>query len=187
MPLVLRNVKGAELTWTELDNNFTFLENEISNAISTIAGADVVRVATQSFTPQQQLQGRVNIGAASQDDVTDIDGRLTDIEAYNFVLYNAQSPTAQQQQTARNNIGAMPVLTKGIFEHVLTANDVANAIMTFTLQHTPNMLEWDFLFIGSGPVSPSSYTVSGNILSVDTSTIGYPMQAGRVLMFRYKY
>jgi len=106
----------------------------------------------------------------------------------------------QQQQTARDNIDvysklevdsaiatATKVFTKAVFEHTLTASDVANTIMTFALTHTPKMDEWEFLFIGSAPVSPVSYSVSGNTLSIDTSTIGYPMQAGRLLIFRYMY
>lgn len=31
MALTLRNVKGSELTWTELDNNFTTLDTKIDN------------------------------------------------------------------------------------------------------------------------------------------------------------
>lgn len=31
MALTLRNVKGSELTWNEVDGNFSYLDNKINN------------------------------------------------------------------------------------------------------------------------------------------------------------
>lgn len=180
--LVISYLNGSTniLSISNLFTNFIESVNSKTGKHITIDIADIQNL-TQELAARVPLGRRIEIDGDVKDLNTDAVFNTTNVK------FTAQSLSAQQQETARNNIGAMPMLTKGLFEHILTANDVANTIMTFTLQHTPNMLEWDFLFIGSGPVSPSSYTVSGNTLSVDTSTIGYPMQAGRVLMFRYKY
>lgn len=79
-----------------------------------------------------------------------------------------------------------PKYSIGLFKHILTQQDIANTVMTFTLPDIPNG-KWDFLHIGSGPVNPDSYSVSGNILSVNTSLIDYVVQSGRSLTFRYEY
>lgn len=77
--------------------------------------------------------------------------------------------------------------TKALFEHVLTAGDIANPIIDLPLPNTPDLTEWDFLYINSGAVSPASYTVVGNHLLIDTALLAYPIQAGRRITFRYMY
>lgn len=185
MTLVLRNVKQTELTWVELDANFTYLDNRIDQVAQQTSSNDIVRITQQSFLPAEQTQARANISAADLNDVVNLENRVELLEGLEYVSYNPQIVTVQQQQIARENLGLK--FTKAVFEHTLTASDVANTIMTFALTHTPKMDEWEFLFIGSAPVSPVSYSVSGNTLSIDTSTIGYPMQAGRLVIFRYMY
>ena len=122
------------------------------------------------------------------------------IDSADNVKFVPQILSAPQQQTARNNIDvysktevidaiatATAPKTKGFFEHILTAADIANTIMDFALPNTPDPNEWDFLYINSGAVSPLTYTVNGNILSIDTTKLAYPVQAGRRVTFRYMY
>jgi len=107
MTLVLRTVKGAELTWSELDNNFVWLQNRIDEVEQQISGNDVVRVIPQTFLPSEQQQARANILAADIESVNDLDDRVSDIELWEPVMYNAQQPTVQQQEQARDNIDAV--------------------------------------------------------------------------------
>lgn len=104
MNLVLRAVKGAELTWSELDNNFVWLQNRIEEVEQQISGDDVVRVTPQTFLPSEQQQARANILAADIESVNELQDRVSDIELWEPVAYNAQQPTAQQQEQARDNI-----------------------------------------------------------------------------------
>lgn len=104
MALVLRTVKGAELTWAELDNNFVWLQNRIEEVEQQISGNDVVRVIPQTFLPSEQQQARANILAADIESVNDLGDRVSDIELWEPVMYNAQQPTTQQQEQARDNI-----------------------------------------------------------------------------------
>jgi|GEM_PF-6079577 len=104
MNLVLRTVKGAELTWSELDNNFVWLQNRIDEVEQQISGDDVVRVTPQTFLPSEQQQARSNILAADIESVNDLNYRVSDIELWEPVMYSAQQPTAQQQEQVRNNI-----------------------------------------------------------------------------------
>lgn len=118
----------------------------------------------------------------------------------NPVSYSPQSPSSIEQQTARDNIDvysrtevddaislATTPKTKALFEHVLTAGDIANPIIDLTLPNTPDLTEWDFLYINSGAVSPVSYTIVGNHLLIDKALLAYPIQAGRRITFRYMY
>lgn len=118
----------------------------------------------------------------------------------NPVSYSPQTPSIIEQQTARDNMDvysraevdnaiedATAPKTKALFEHVLTAGDIANPIIDLPLPNTPDLTEWDFLYINSGAVSPASYTVVGNHLLIDTALLAYPIQAGRRITFRYMY
>lgn len=107
MALVLRTVKGAELTWAELDNNFVWLQNRIEEVEQQISGDDVVRVTVQTFLPSEQQQARANILAADIESVNDLSDRVSDIELWEPVMYTAQQPTVQQQEQARDNIDAV--------------------------------------------------------------------------------
>lgn len=200
MAIVYRLVKNSELTWVELDGNFSFLDDKIDQVAAQTGSTEIVRVTPQVFLPAEEDQARVNIKAASVDQVIDLNDRVDFLETYNPVMYTPQILSPTEQQTARENINvyskeevddkistATQPKTKGYFEHVLTASDIANSIMTFTLPETPTMTEWEFLYIGAGILSPVSYSVSGNVLSIDQSTISYPVQVGRRLLFRYMY
>src|SRR5690606_35848680 len=77
--------------------------------------------------------------------------------------------------------------TKELFSHILTAGDITNPIINLTLPNAPDLNEWEFLYINSGAVSPESYSVSGTSLSIDTAKLAYPVQAGRVVTYRYMY
>jgi hypothetical protein len=65
-PITKRLVKGIELTWQELDNNFDFLDRNpavvltISGGLITVTGPGLYRLETE--------------GAASTDDLTGITG-----------------------------------------------------------------------------------------------------------------
>lgn len=107
MALVLRTVKGAELTWAELDNNFVWLQNRIEEVEQQISGDDVVRVTVQTFLPSEQQQARANILAADIESVNNLSDRVSDIELWEPVMYTAQQPTALQQEQARGNIDAV--------------------------------------------------------------------------------
>lgn len=120
MPLVLRNVKQAKLTWAELDGNFTYLEDKIDAVAAAAGGAEIVRVTPQDFLPAQQNQARANLLAAAAEDVVDLQDRVEFLESVDPVLYSAQSPTPTQKQTARDNIEALGVAEKGANNGVAT-------------------------------------------------------------------
>lgn len=107
MPLVLRSVKNAELTWSEVDGNFLYLENKIDELEQLVNGDEVVKVTAQSFLPAQEDQARTNIKAASAQALVDLEDRFNDLETMGVVTYAVQQPTAQQQQTARDNIDSV--------------------------------------------------------------------------------
>ncbi|SFO04585.1 hypothetical protein SAMN05421741_11817 [Paenimyroides ummariense] len=107
MPLILRSVKQTELTWTELDGNFTYLNNRIDAVEQLVNGNEVVKVTAQTFLPAQEDQARTNIKAASVQALMDLEDRFNDLETMGVVTYAVQQPTAQQQQTARDNIDSV--------------------------------------------------------------------------------
>lgn len=199
MPLVLRNIKNAELTWTEVDGNFLYLENKIDAVEQLVNGNEVVKVVAQTFLPSQQDQARANLQAASIEVVQDIEDRLVFLETIEPVTYDLQTPTPQQQEQLRLNadvygkqeindmLSPITGLSFGLFEHVLTTADLANPIITFNLPHAPSDKFMEFMFIGSAPVSPTCYVLSGARLEIDQSKFDYELQANRRLIFRYMY
>lgn len=199
MPLVLRNVKNAELTWTEVDGNFLYLENKIDELADLVNGDEVVKVTPQTFLPAQQDQARANLQAASVEVVQDIEDRLDFLETIEPVTYDLQTPTPQQQEQLRANANVFskqeindmlsPItgLSFGLFEHVLTTADLANPIIIFNLSHAPSDKFMEFMFIGSAPVSPTCYVLSGASLQIDQTKFDYELQANRRLIFRYMY
>lgn len=104
MPLVLRNIKNAELTWTELDGNFLYLENKIDYLEQLVNGDEIVKVTAQTFLPAQEDQARANIKAASLQGLVDLEERVDDLELVDYVAYSVQTMQPAQQQTARDNI-----------------------------------------------------------------------------------
>lgn len=199
MPLVLRNIKNAELTWTEVDGNFLYLENKIDDLEQLVNGDEVVKVTQQTFSTAQQNQALSNIGAVSAEQFTDLEERVNEIESNAYVSYSLQSPSVQEQENLRTNadvyskqevddmLSPITGLSFGLFEHVLTTADLANPIITFNLPHAPSDKFMEFMFIGSAPVSPTCYVLSGASLQIDQSKFDYELQANRRLIFRYMY
>lgn len=107
MPLVLRNVKNAELSWPEVDGNFLYLENKIDDLVQMVSGDEIVKVTPQGFLPGQEDQARANISAASLQQVADLEVRVDDLESFEYVSYSAQAMLPAQQQTARDNIDSV--------------------------------------------------------------------------------
>lgn len=80
MSLVLRSVKNAELTWSEVDGNFLYLENKIDKLAESVNGGEVLRVTSQDFLPEQQNQARENIEAVSVQQLSELTQRVDDLE-----------------------------------------------------------------------------------------------------------
>ncbi|WKW47256.1 hypothetical protein P3875_04110 [Myroides sp. JBRI-B21084] len=162
MPLVLRNIKQTELTWTELDDNFVYLENKINDVENQTVSNDIVKVTAQSFLPEQQAQGRANLGAASVESVEDLNERLEFVE----LIYN---------------------LTEATFTHEITQNDVDHTT-TFTVQlpNTPIPSTYNLLFIQGGFVNPTKYTIVGDVLSFEKADV-YNLVVGKLITLIYKY
>src|SRR5690606_17258593 len=149
------------LSWTEVDGNFLYLENKIDDLEQLVNGDEVVKVTQQNFMPGQQDTARANISAASLQQVVELESDVSDIQNLEIVTYTLQSPTSQQQEQLRANADVFskqeindmlaPVtgLSFGLFEHLLTAGDLANPVMVFNLPNVPSDKHMDFLFIGS--------------------------------------
>src|SRR5690606_14528716 len=103
--LTLRTVKGAKLTWSELDGNFTYLEDEIEAVRELADGDTLVRITPQVFLPEQRDQALANIGAAPQSVINDIEARVEFLETIQPVTYDLQTPTPEMQQQLRDNAG----------------------------------------------------------------------------------
>lgn len=199
MPLVLRSVKNDELEWSEVDGNFLYLENKIDDLEQLVNGDEVVKVTLQTFSTAQQNQALANVGAASAEQFTVLEERVDEIESNAYVSYSLQSPSVQEQENLRTNadvyskqeindmLSPVTGLSFGLFEHVLTTADLANPIIIFNLPHAPSDKFMEFMFIGSAPVSPSCYVLSGARLEIDQSKFDYELQANRRLIFRYMY
>jgi|SRR5690606_31392894 len=162
MPLVLRNVKQTELTWAELDGNFTYLEDYIEQVEQTVGSAEVVRVTPQTFLPSEQGQARANINAASIEVTDDLNNRLEFVEG----ILDVQEDT---------------------FTYVITQNDVDQPT-TFNVQlpNVPKPSAYNLLFIQGGFVSPTKYTVVNDILSFNKADV-YNLVVGKLITFIYKY
>lgn len=177
MALVLRTVKGAELTWSELDNNFVWLQNRIEEVEQQISGNEVVRVTLQTFLPSEQQQARSNILAADIESVNDLVNRVSDIELWDPVMYTAQQPTVQQQQQARENIG---VWLTSLYDESFDFDKSTNPGQQFTLAFSPTQVE--MVFDTNTPIwfDQGDFTVVGNVL-----TINYPMEDEAIIKIKY--
>lgn len=162
MPLVLRNVKQTELTWAELDGNFTYLEDYIAQVEQQTGSNEIVRVIPQTFLPAEQDQARANINAASVDVTNDIENRLQFVE---------ESLDVQEN----------------VFTHVITQPDV-DAPTTFSVQlpNVPIPSSYNLLFIQGGFVNPTKYTVVNDVLSFDKADV-YNLVLGKLITFIYRY
>lgn len=127
MPLVLRSVKNAELTWPEVDGNFLYLENKIDDLEQLFNGDEVVKVTEQTFLPEQQAQARANMYAADVGTVRVIGERVEDIENLELVLYAEQAVTEEQKQFLRNNAG---VYSKIEVDNLTVARTIKNITVT---------------------------------------------------------
>lgn len=205
--LVLRNIKNAELTWTEVDGNFLYLENKIDDLEQLVNGDEVVKVTQQNFMPGQQDTARANISAASLQQVVDLESDVSDIQNLEIVTYNLQSPTPQQQQQLRDNadvysrdeitgvvqaeiataIAALPPKPKGIYVRSLTSVDLAQATITLDLPDTPDVTDDYFLYVNGQFINDDDYLVQANKVVVGKSNIEFEIVEGMKVTFRYRY
>lgn len=139
MPLVLRNVKQAKLTWTELDGNFTYLENKIDELEQLVNGDEVVKVTAQTFLPSEQNQVLENIGAVSIGAHLELELRVSDIEEWRTSL----------------------------FDETFVFDSTTNPNQQFTLAFTPTQIE--SIFDTNTPIwmDQGDFAVAGNILTIN--------------------
>lgn len=181
MTLVLRNIKNAELTWTELDGNFTYLENKINEVEEQIVSADIVRVVLQDFLPAQQNQARANIGAASAIELDELEGRVEQLEALEYVSFNPQEVTDTQRQQVLNNLG----LRYKQFIYVTTPADALQTTsIDILLPEVPNFITT--LHVGSGFVNENRYTRVNDVVTFLINPT-YPLQPNKEITLSYFY
>lgn len=182
------------------------LVNAINEVVNDIGAMSSVKVLSGDVDPNTIVQQDANPGDLySQTDALGnpikiwlYDGNLwQSIDVGNAVLFTPQPLTATQQQIARDNVEVyskdevnallQPLsYTESYYEHLLTPADLVNRIMSFDLAHEPKGA-FDFLYIGSAPVSPASYRVVGTTLEIDQDTFDYELQSGRKILYRYTY
>lgn len=130
MAIVYRLLKNSELTWVELDGNFSFLDDKIDQVAAQTGSSEIVRVTPQVFLPAEEDQARVNIKAASVDQVIDLNDRVDFLETYNPVMYTPQILLPQEQQTARENIKAAFADDVAALQGLQFESDQANVTLT---------------------------------------------------------
>lgn len=198
--LTLRTVKGAKLTWSELDGNFTYLEDEIEAVRELADGDTLVRITPQVFLPEQRDQALANIGAAPQSVINDIEARVEFLETIQPVTYDLQTPTPEMQQQLRDNAGVYSkgeindllagVVTpkqKNIIVHTLSSADLELATITLYLDHVVDTVEFYDLHINGVYINDDDYMVDQNKIIIARSNIDYELMPGMKLTFRYRY
>lgn len=198
--LILRTIKGAKLTWTELDGNFTYLEDEIEVVRELADGDTLVRITPQVFLPEQKDQALANIGAAPQSVINDIEARVEFLETIQPVTYDLQTPTPGMQQQLRDNAGVYSkgeindllagVVTpkqKNIIVHTLSSADLELATITLYLDHVVDTVEFYDLHINGVYINDDDYMVDQHKIIIARSNIDYELMPGMKLTFRYRY
>jgi|SRR5690606_6816112 len=200
MPLVLRNVKQTELTWAELDGNFTYLEDYIAQVSEDFNGAEVVRATPQEFLPAQMDQIRANIGGASLAVVNDLSDRMEFQESIEFVTYTLQTPTPEKRQLLRDNadvysksevnglidaVGPGVSSVKQIVERTYNAAELSESIVILNLSTVLNPERWYDLYIEGLFISDNDYSVTPDSVLMPRELFGIEPTGTFKVVFKY--
>lgn len=168
MAIVYRLIKNSELTWLELDSNFSFLDDKIDQVAAQTGSSEIVRVTPQVFLPAEEGQARANIKAASVDQVVDLSDRVDFLETYNPVMYTPQILLPQEQQTARDNIDSLGTSPNGTDKLIGTNDKINDSYLPDSLF---GQMKWGGNFNENGIISATADYPSlqgTNISNLDT-------------------
>lgn len=132
--------------------------------------------------------------------IKDADGLLISSEDLSFLNANNltmnvdQASKTLQLKNAQSNILSSVQLSdlfdlksKGIFVHVLTANEISSATITLQLQHNVLIEEDYFLYVNGQFINDDDYLIQNDKVVIAKSNIEFEIVAGMKVTFRYKY
>lgn len=207
----LSNNQGVATIALDTDNNLLVtnlngtndiipVSNLLTDFVKTIngkSGTDIIIGIDEIENLTLELNQRVPTGTTITVDGVELDLQANPEFITNAVTFTEQELTDSQQAIVRNKLEVyskdeinaliQPLsYTEAYYEHLLTPADLANRIMSFDLAHEPKGT-FNFLYIGSAPVSPASYQIVGTTLEIDQDTFDYELQSGRKILYRYTY
>ena len=187
MPITLRNTKGSELTFAELDGNFTHLENEIntgtdSSTIKTfIDTTDVTGIVDQTYiegiVDSAFVNARVNtlnsLDSAEAIQLIDsayVQARQVDIRDSAFVtdIIDSAYIIARQEDNQRDSAFVTSIVDS---DYVQTFADTMK-LRPYTVATVPSGVEGQLIFVTDGNAGDATLALfTGGSFKV-VSTIG---------------
>jgi len=187
MPITLRNTKGSELTFAELDGNFTHLENEIntgtdSGTIKTFIDTTYVtgivdQTYIEGIVDSAFVNARVNtlnsLDSAEAIQLIDsayVQARQVDIRDSAFVtdIIDSAYIIARQEDNQRDSAFVTSIVDSG---YVQTLADTVK-LQPYTVATVPSGIEGQLIYVTDGNAGDATLAIfSGGSYKV-VSTIG---------------
>ena len=187
MPITLRNTKGSELTFAELDGNFTHLENEIntgtdSGTIKTFIDTTYVtgivdQTYIEGIVDSAFVNARVNtlnsLDSAEAIQLIDsayVQARQVDIRDSAFVtdIIDSAYIVARQEDNQRDSAFVTSIVDSG---YVQTLADTVK-LQPYTVATVPSGIEGQLIYVTDGNAGDATLAIfSGGSYKV-VSTIG---------------
>ena len=187
MPITLRNTKGSELTFAELDGNFTHLENEIntgtdSSTIKTFIDTTYVtgivdQTYIEGIVDSAFVNARVNslnsLDSAEAIQLIDsayVQARQVDIRDSAFVtdIIDSAYIVARQEDNQRDSAFVTSIVDSG---YVQTLADTVK-LQPYTVATVPSGIEGQLIYVTDGNAGDATLAIfSGGSYKV-VSTIG---------------
>ena len=187
MPITLRNTKGSELTFAELDGNFTHLENEIntgtdSGTIKTFIDTTYVtgivdQTYIEGIVDSAFVNARVNtlnsLDSAEAIQLIDsayVQARQIDIRDSAFVtdIIDSAYIVARQEDNQRDSAFVTSIVDSG---YVQTLADTVK-LQPYTVATVPSGVEGQLIYVTDGNAGDATLAIfSGGSYKV-VSTIG---------------
>ena len=187
MPITLRNTKGSELTFAELDGNFTHLENEIntgtdSSTIKTFIDTTYVtgivdQTYIEGIVDSAFVNARVNtlnsLDSAEAIQLIDsayVQARQVDIRDSAFVtdIIDSAYIIARQEDNQRDSAFVTSIVDSG---YVQTLADTVK-LQPYTVATVPSGIEGQLIYVTDGNAGDATLAIfSGGSYKV-VSTIG---------------
>ena len=187
MPITLRNTKGSELTFAELDGNFTHLENEIntgtdSGTIKTFIDTTYVtgivdQTYIEGIVDSAFVNARVNtlnsLDSAEAIQLIDsayVQARQVDIRDSAFVtdIIDSAYIIARQEDNQRDSAFVTSIVDSGYLQ---TLADTVK-LQPYTVATVPSGIEGQLIYVTDGNAGDATLAIfSGGSYKV-VSTIG---------------